>query len=166
MPTKRPVHPILIVLPVVAFTLTVIALASHAATGDEAYYRGALFASLGGLAIAVCAALAGLLDAVSLPRFTVARVAGFRQAAFTTLGLILFVATATATSNRYEGRAVGDAVPLALGAVGLVAIAIAGWYGRVVQLAFRLGQTVVWYPRRMMEHLPSRRALGSARTIV
>ena len=164
--TQRPVHPLLIVLPVAAFTLTVIALASHASTGDATWYRGALFANLGGLAIAVCAALAGLFDAVTLPRFTVARSAGFRQAGFTTLGLIFFVATATATSNRYEGRAVGDTVPLVLGAVGLLSIAIAGWYGRVVQLAFKLGQTMVWYPRHMLQRQPSRRALGSARTII
>jgi len=164
--TKRAVHPLLIVLPVAAFTLTVIALASHAVTGDEAYYRGALFANLGGLAIAVFAALAGLLDAMSLPRFTIARSSGFRQAGFTALGLILFVATATAISNRYEGRAVGDTVPLVVGAVGLLSIAIAGWYGRGVQLAFKLGQTIVWYPRHMLERQPSRRALGSARTIV
>jgi uncharacterized membrane protein len=146
MSTKRPVQPILIVLPLAAFAVTTIALVAHAATGDALWYRVALFANLGGLAVALLATLAGVVDASNLPTFTVAREAGVRHVAFSALGLIFFAATATVIFNRHEGHALGDVAPLALGALGLTAMVIAGWYGRVVLLAFELGQTIVRYP--------------------
>jgi len=148
MSIKHPVHPILLVLPLTAFAVTVIALVAHAATADPVWYRVALFANLGGLAVALLATLAGAADAANLPTFTVARSAGLRHVAFSALGLIFFAATATVIFN--EGHhALGDVAPLALGALGLAAMVIAGWYGRVVMLAFELGQTIVRYPARM-----------------
>ena len=166
MSTHRPVQPILIVLPVAAFALTLLALAAHAETGDIAWYRGALFADLGGLVVAVFATLAGVIDAVSLPRFTVARSCGLRQAGFSALGLIFFAATATAIFNRYEGRALGDIFPLALAIVGLAVISIAAWYGRVVEQDFQRHETTVWYPAHMLARTPARRVPGSSRTLV
>jgi len=120
MSIKRPVHPLLIALPLAAFAVTLGALLAHAATGDVVWYRVALFANLGGLAVAVLSTLAGMVDAANLPAFTVAREAGFRHVAFSALGLMLFAATAMVIFNRYEGHhMLGDVAPLALGALGL-----------------------------------------------
>jgi uncharacterized membrane protein len=162
---KRPVHPILIVLPLTAFVLTMFALVAHAATGNDVWYRAALFADVGGLAVALIEMLAGVADAASLPAFTVAREASLRQVAFSVLGLIAFAATATVLVHRYEGHAFGDATPLVLGAMGLTAMVIASWYGRGVQLAFEAGETTVRYPARVLRRTSARRAPGSALTL-
>jgi uncharacterized membrane protein len=150
MSIKRPVHPLLIALPLAAFAVTLGALLAHAATGDVVWYRVALFANLGGLAVALLSTLAGVVDAANLPAFTIAREAGLRHVAFSSLGLVFFAATATVIFDRYEGHhMLGDVAPLALGALGLTSMVIAGWYGRVVLIAFELGQTIVHYPARM-----------------
>jgi uncharacterized membrane protein len=151
MSIKRPVHPLLIALPLAAFAVTLTALLAHAATGDVVWYRVALFANLSGLVVALLSTLAGVVDAANLPAFTVAREAGLRHVTFSALGLIFFAATATVIFNRYEGHhMLGDAAPLGLAVLGLTSMVIAGWYGRVVLLAFELGQTIVRYPARML----------------
>jgi uncharacterized membrane protein len=156
MSIKRPVHPVLIALPLAAFAVTLFALLAHAATGDVVWYRVALFANLGGLVVALLSTLAGVVDAANLPAFTVAREAGLRHVAFNALGLIFFAATATVIFNRYEGHhALGDVAPLALATLGLGAMVIAGRYGRVVLIAFELGQTIVRYPARMLARTPA-----------
>jgi uncharacterized membrane protein len=156
MSIKRPVHPLLIALPLAAFAVVLIALLVHAVTGDVAWYRVALFANLGGLFVALLSTLAGMVDAANLPAFTVAREAGLRHVAYNALGLIFFAATAAVIYNRYEGHhMLGDAAPLALGALGLTSMVIAGWYGRVVLIAFELGQTIVRYPARMLARTPA-----------
>lgn len=164
--SSRRVHPILIALPPAAFALTVVALVAHAATGDDAWYRGALFSGATGFVLALFATLAAVIDAANLPKFTVARAASLRQIAFGGLGLICFAATATAISNRYEGHhQPGDVIPLVIAAVGFVATAIAGWYGRVVVLAHGDNETMVWYPAHLLARMPSRPRPGSMRTI-
>ena len=167
MTTKHPVQPILLALPVVAFAGTVLALAAHARTGDDVWYQRALFADLAGLVVAMLTTVAGVLDTSTLPRFTVARSASLRQVGFDTLGLVLFAATSTALVARVAGHATGDILPLALASLGLVATAVAAWYGRTVHLALERGQTTVWYPSHMLARMPARpRPPGSTRTIV
>jgi len=166
MSSKHPVHQLLIALPLAAFALTIVALAGHANTADDAWYRVALIASLGGLVVAVLATFEGLIDAITMPRFTVARAASLRHAGISLIGVILFAATATAVFNRYEQRAVGDVLPLVLAGAGFIAIAFAAWYGRVVLRALQVRHTTVWYPPHMLTPLPARRRPGSARTIV
>jgi len=166
MSTNHRALPILIALPVVAFALTIAALVGHVRTGDEVWYGRALVADLGGLMIAVFATLSSLIDAATLPRFTVARSAGLRQVGFDAVAVVFFAVTATLIYRRYEGHAAGDVAPLAVAIVGLVAISIASWYGRIVVLAFHRHQTTVWYPAHMLGPLPSRRRPGSARTRV
>jgi uncharacterized membrane protein len=166
MASKHPVHQLLIALPLAAFALTIAALAGHAKTGDDAWYRGALIADLGGLVVALLATFEGLGDAITMPRFTVERAASLRHAGVSLLGVILFAATATTIFNRYQGRAVGDVLPLVLAGAGFIAIACAAWYGRVVLHALQVRYTTVWYPAHMMSPLPARRRPGSARTLV
>lgn len=166
MATKHPLQPILIALPVVAFAVAVLALAAHARTGDEVWYQRALLADLAGLVVAVLATVSGVLDTTSLPRFTVARSASLREVGFAVLGLVLFAATSTVLVTRVTGRATGDGLPLALASIGLVATAVAAWYGRTVHVALESGQTTVWYQSHMLARMPSRPRPGSARTIV
>ncbi len=156
MSIKRPVHPLLIALPLAAFAVTLIALLVHAASGNVVWYRVALFANLGGLFVALLATLAGVVDAANLPAFTVAREAGLRHAAFTALGLIFFAASATVLYNRYESHhMLGDFAPLSLCALGLAAMVVAGWYSRAVLRLFQLGQTIVRYPARRTRTVPA-----------
>jgi uncharacterized membrane protein len=165
MSPKRPVHPILMVLPLAAFAVTFGALVAHAVTDDAEWYRRALFADLGGLALAVVGTLAAAVDATGLPSFTVARTASFRHGVLSILGFILFAGAAMMIFHRYEDRAVGDVAPLALAAVGLTAFGIAGWYGRVVSHAIEVRYTTVRYPARMLLRPSTRQRPGSAMTI-
>jgi uncharacterized membrane protein len=155
MSIKRPVHPLLIALPIAAYAITLFALLMHLAGQDAVWYEVALIANLGGLLATVVATVAGVVDAANLPAYTVAREAGLRQVAFDALAMVFFAASATVIYGHFvHGHPVSDAAPLFLAALGMAAMGIAGWYGRVVLRLFQLGQTIMRYPaqRRPARH--------------
>jgi len=147
MSIKRPVHPLLLALPIVAYAITLFALLVHVAEQDPVWYQVALFANLGGLLATVIATIAGVVDSANLPACTVAREAGLRQVAFDALAMVFFAASATVIYKQ-QTQPVSDAAPLVLAALGMAAMGIAGWYGRVVLRLFQLGQTIIRYPAR------------------
>ena len=152
----RPVHPLLLSLPLFAFAASIAALVGHALGGNEIWYEVALGASAVGLACALLAAAIDVVDASNLPAHTVARGAGLRHVAFSALGLIFFAASTTVMFTRYESHhLLGDAAPLALGALGLAAMIVAGWYGRAVLRLFELGQAIVRYPAARRARVPA-----------
>ena len=161
MSIKRPVHPLLIALPIAAYAIMLFALLMHVAAGDEVWYEVALIANLAGLATTVIATIAGVVDAANLPAYTVAREAGLRQVAFDALAMVFFAASATVIYSRFEGgRMVSDAAPLLLAAFGMAAMGVAGFYGFTVLRVFELGQTIVRYPaRRRLPRTPHPRTV-------
>jgi uncharacterized membrane protein len=155
MSIKRPVHPLLLALPIAAYAVTLFALLMHVAVQDPVWYEVALIANLGGLIATVVATIASVVDAANLPAHTVAREAGLSQVAFDALAMVLFAASATLIYSHFvQSRVVSDAAPLLLAALGMGAMGVAGWYGRIVLRLFQLGQTIMRYPaqRRPARH--------------
>jgi uncharacterized membrane protein len=149
MSSRRPLHPSLIALPILAFAVAVIALVVHAATSEIAWYRLALYASVAGVITGAIEAVASYVDASNLPAHTGAREAGFRHAACDVLALVLFAATgAVLYTNLAMHRPLAIAMPLMLALLGLGAMAVSGWYGHAVMQLFRAGQALVRYPVR------------------
>ena len=147
MSSRRPLHPSLIALPILAFAVTVIALVVHAATGQG--YPIALYASVAGVIAIALEAVASYVDAANLPAHTGAREAGLRHAACDALALVLFAATgAVLYTNLAMNRSLAIAAPMMLALLGLGAMAVSGWYGRTVMQQFRAGQALVRYPDR------------------
>jgi len=79
---RRPVHPILIALPLVAFAATIFAIVGHVITRDVGWYEAALVAGIAGVAIALVAFTVDLVDAENQPAGTEAREAGMRRVGF------------------------------------------------------------------------------------
>ena len=133
----HPIHPMLIAFPVALYVATVVTLLAHVATGDIFWFRVALWSNIGGVVMAAVAAIPGLIDLVSLPRGSRARVTGVRHAAFNVLSLVLFAisavllyrsagnTTAVASGNYH----ITVAAPLALSILGVVSTLAAGWLG-------------------------------------
>jgi uncharacterized membrane protein len=154
MSTRRPVHPILVAVPFVAFAVTLVALIGHAATDEAAWYRLALYADVAGVIAATIATLAGMVDAANLPAFTPAREAGLRHVAFDALALVFFAASGAVMYRNLEaGRVLGDGAPLLLGVIGLGAMLVAGWYTRALLRLYRIGRAIGRYPARSTQPL-------------
>ncbi|HEY0252759.1 MAG TPA: DUF2231 domain-containing protein [Kofleriaceae bacterium] len=156
MSIKRPAHPLLVALPITAIALTIVALLAHAVTRDATWYRLALYLDVGASIVALLAALAGYVDANNLPKFTAAREAGIRYAAFEALALV-FIATGGLViyTRLSQHQWLGDVAPAVLGILGLGALAVAMFYGRAVMRLFYLGQAIVTNPIHHARRIPA-----------
>jgi uncharacterized membrane protein len=134
----HPIHPMLIAFPVALYTATVVTLLVHIATGDSFWYRVAMFANIGGVVMALVAAVPGLIDLLtSVPRRSRARATGIKHAAFNVLALTLFAISAVllyrnagATFNfDYSPFVLDVTAPLVLSIAGLLSTLAAGWLG-------------------------------------
>jgi len=127
---KHPIHPMLVAFPIALYATTVLALFVHLGTSDPFWYRVALYANVGGVVMALVAAVPGLVDLANLPAYSTARETGLRHAAFNVLALLFFAASAAVIYGHWvRGHVLADGVPLALSLVGLASTATAGWFG-------------------------------------
>jgi len=133
---KHPLHPMLIAFPVALYTATVVALLVNVGTHDVFWYRAAMWTNIAGVVMAVVAAVPGLVDLLSLPRQSRARITGLRHAGFNVLALVLFAISAVLLWRNMHGvpdeagiYRLDTTAPLVLGIVGLLSTLTAGMLG-------------------------------------
>jgi uncharacterized membrane protein len=134
---KHPLHPMLIAFPVALYVATVVALLVHLGTHDVFWFRVGMWSNIAGVVMAAVAAVPGLIDLVSLPAKSRARVTGIRHAAFNVLALVLFAISAVmlyrnagSTLNPARGNyALDVTAPLVLSILGVLSTVTAGWLG-------------------------------------
>ena len=132
----HPIHPMVVGFPIVLFTTTIGALLAFIGTRDTFWYRAAMTASVGGVAMAVLAAIPGAIDLSSLPKGSRARAVGYRHAGFALLTVGIFAAAAAVLVRAWITKTMVDGVwnldatvPLAIGVVGMVTLVIVGILG-------------------------------------
>lgn len=130
----HPIHPMLIAFPVALYTATVVAIFVHLGTGDPFWYRAAVWTNIAGVVMAGVAAIPGVIDLLTLPSHSRARVTGLRHAGLNVLALALFVASAIVLGNSWAhheqvATPLDDAAPLVITILGLLATVAAGWLG-------------------------------------
>ncbi len=131
---RHPIHPMLIAFPVALYVATVVALFVHIGTHDPFWYRAAFWTSLAGVVMAAVAAIPGLVDLLTLPAHTKARMTGYKHAGFNVLSLALFVIACIIMGRNWYAADVDlahldDATPLVLGLIGVASTLAAGWLG-------------------------------------
>jgi uncharacterized membrane protein len=129
---SHPIHPMLVAFPIAFYVATAVALIAHVASSDPFWYRAAFWANLAGVAMAVVAAVPGIIDLfTSVPRATKARSTGIGHATLNLTALGLFVLSVLIIGHGLYGieHAMPDAAPLVLSLLGLVATAVAGVLG-------------------------------------
>ena len=124
----HPIHPMIVVFPIALFTATVAALLAFVGTGDLFYYRAALVACAGGVAMALIGALPGAIDLFSLPKGR-ARSTGFKHASFALLTVGIFAAVAAMLYRNWIGGELEATIPLAVAVAGMVTLVIVGILG-------------------------------------
>jgi uncharacterized membrane protein len=134
----HPIHPMLVAFPIALYVATVAALLVHVGTHDPFWYRVALYSNIGGVVMALVAAIPGFIDLVTaVPKRTRARVTGIRHAAFNVLSLVLFAISAymlyrnagsnlTPVAGEYG---LDTTAPLLLSILGIMSTLVAGWLG-------------------------------------
>ena len=101
---KRPIHPLVVALPIALFAATIGALLGFVGTHDAVYYRAAT--------IACIAAVLAALPAV-------------RREKLTALPVAMFAACSALLVRNGDATQLGDAtLPLAVGVAGMVALVI------------------------------------------
>ena len=126
----HPIHPMLVAFPIALYAATIVTLLAHVATGELFWYRAALYANVGGVVMAVVAAIPGLVDLSSLPAYSTARETGLRHAACHIIALLLFAASAAVIYGNYRGgHVLSNTAPLMLSMCGLASTLVGGWLG-------------------------------------
>jgi uncharacterized membrane protein len=140
-PYGHPFHPILITVPIGAWTASLVFdIASHLADDPDFLSRGAMWLIAVGVIGAVLAAMAGFLDLLAIPTGTRAFRLGLVHM---TLNLLVTAAYAVNFLWRQAGREPSgdvDAGQLALNAAALALLGVSGWLGGM--LAYRYGVRV------------------------
>jgi uncharacterized membrane protein len=132
----HPIHPMVVVFPIALYAATVAALLAYVGTADAFYYRAAMVANIGGVAMALVAAIPGAIDLFALPHRSRARATGIRHASFALLTTGIFAVCGALLYRGWTGRLMVDGrwnldatIPLAVGVVGLVTLVIVGVLG-------------------------------------
>ena len=111
----RPLHPILVAIPVVLFIATLAFELAHLETGNASFYRAAMFANIAGVVMAVVAVV---------PAAT-----GVKHAVLNSLTVALFALSAVLLLRSYGNGELYVHLPLAFGMFGLVAMTYAATLG-------------------------------------
>jgi uncharacterized membrane protein len=131
----HPIHPMLIVIPLGAFIMAVVADIALYATGNGVFAAMAFWNIIGGIAGGLAAAVFGLVDWLAIPARTRAKAVGLYHGVGNVVVVVLFAASAWI---RYG---VADYLPplsaVVLAVAGLLLGAVTGWLGG--ELVDRLG---------------------------
>ena len=125
----HPIHPMIVVFPIALFTVTVASLLAFVGTADAFYYRAALVACAGGVAMALIGALPGAIDLFSLPKGSRARSTGLKHASFALLTIGIFATAAALLYRNWVGGELEATIPLAVAVAGMVTLVIVGILG-------------------------------------
>jgi uncharacterized membrane protein len=142
----HPIHPMVVVFPIALYTSTVVALIVYLVSADSFYYRAAMVANIGGVVMALVAAIPGAIDLFSLPRTSRARATAVQHASFAVLTTALFATSAVFLYQGWYGRVMVDGrwdldatVPLTIGVVGMAAMIVVGVLGWTLVRTHHIG---------------------------
>jgi uncharacterized membrane protein len=142
----RPIHPMLVGLPIALFAATIGLELAHLGTHDASYYRAAMVANIAGVLMALLAVIPGALDLVALPARSPARSTGIRHAGLNVLTIGVFATSGVLLFRGWTGRELVDGVyaldahiPLAFGMIGIVAMTYAAALGYALLHTHQVG---------------------------
>lgn len=140
-PEGHPVHPILVTIPIGAWTASLVFdVASRASDDPAAFGRGAYHLIVIGLVGAAAAALFGYLDYRTIPKGTPARRTGVLHLALNSVALLLFLADAVLRETQVDAPYETPWWALALTVAALAVLGASGYLGG--RLAYHYGVRV------------------------
>jgi uncharacterized membrane protein len=165
----RPIHPMLVGIPVLLYVGTVLSFLMYAGGRDPRWFQIGLFCNVGAVLAALVTAVPGFIDwAYAIPRGTAAKRTGALHMTANLAALALFVVNLVA-HRRYLGDAFDGRIqplgvldpflPLSLTVSGIALVVIAGTLG------YRLVHKYHVADAPTPGHGPSRPGPGSARPI-
>jgi len=131
----RPIHPMLVGLPIALFAATIVLELAHIGTHDAFYYRAAMVANIAGVLTALFAAIPGAIDLFSLSPGSPARATGIRHALLDLSKVALFAISGVLLFRGWTGRelaALDAHIPVAFGMIGIVSMTYAMALGYVL----------------------------------
>lgn len=111
----RPIHPLLVGIPIALLVVTIAFELAHLETGNDFYFRAAMVANI----VGVLAALIAVVPAAT----------GAKHALLNSLTVSLFASSAALLVRSYYTGELYVHLPLALGMLGIVAMTFAGALG-------------------------------------
>jgi uncharacterized membrane protein len=127
-PYGHPFHPILVTIPIGAWTGSLIFdIAAAVGDSDSVFATGAFWLIVIGLVGAVLAAVFGLLDLSTIPRGTKAFATGLTHLTLNSVVVVLYVVNLVVRNN--AGRDEFSTAGLVISIVALALLGVSGWLG-------------------------------------
>ena len=158
---SAPLHPLLVVYPVVLYAATFVAFLIYRINGELFWFRIGHLANKAGVLLAVVTALPWIVGWVfGLSRRVKLRKDDLWYMLLNGSGLVLFVATAFLDAGKWESGQPDIGIPLILSFVGILLTAGAGLYGWTLVPSQRLSEAAYWQVRaeRLADELKHVRA--------
>jgi len=126
----HPIHPMLVSFPITFYSATLVAFIVYAVNGDLFWLRAAITANIGGVGMAVVAAVPGMLDFINIPRGN-AKSTGWKHMLCNIAALILFGVNVLIYGQKWG---VGEEItnttlPIFLCSAGMFFTLLAGFFG-------------------------------------
>jgi uncharacterized membrane protein len=126
----HPIHPMLVGFPLAFYTAAVAAFLLYQLNGELFWFRVGHVANKAGVAMAIIAAVPGLLDwLLSIPRGTAAHRIGLRHLLLNLAALVLFSLTGILNAGKWDETGADIRIALVLALVGLGLTIAAGFHG-------------------------------------
>ena len=124
----HPIHPMLVSFPITFYAATLVSFIVFASNGDLFWYRAAITANIGGVAMAFIAAVPGFLDYIIIPK-GIAKRTGTRHMICNVIALILFAVNALIYGQKWGQGVTATTMPIVLSSFGMLFTLIAGFLG-------------------------------------
>lgn len=136
----HPLHPMLIAFPVAFYVATFAAYITYQNNADPFWFRLGVVANIAGVAMAVIAAIPGLIDwATAIPHESNAKQTGLVHMVLNTLSLLLFASAALINYNKWYQTLPNLGSTLLLSGLGVIVTAAAGFYGWTLVQRYHVG---------------------------
>lgn len=136
----HPIHPMIVAFPITFYTVSLIAFAVfNWVNKDPFWYRLGHFCTLAGIAMAILAAIPGLLDWSVIPKNTSARVRGLLHASLNVAALLIFAVSALIQRGSWDQVPDKVGAPFWLSLVGVILTMAAGYQGWEMIATHKMG---------------------------
>ena len=125
----HPIHPMLIPFPIAFYTATLIGFIIFSSNGDTFWYRAAVTTNIAGVAMAVLAAVPGMLDFINIPKGQIKNT-GWKHMLCNVAALFIFSVNAIIYGMKWgSGQETHIAGPIILSSFGMLFTILAGFFG-------------------------------------
>ena len=145
----HPLHPMLVAFPVAFYVGALVSFIAYALTDDPFWFRVGYVSNVGGVIMALVAAVPGFVDwYAGIPAGTRAKQVGLTHMTLNVSALALFAINLWASNGGWDSAQPNATPAILLTLLGVMCTVAAGWFGWTLVQTHHVGVQIETEPRR------------------